>query len=103
MLQLYRQHFYLRMPWVQIDRRMTVLRGVFMDFKRMPGQYFKLDSNQFLLVYLSDLVIMSSLLDPRVAGSNPAEVNGCLKVIKICCTTSFGREVKSGIKLIFFL
>jgi hypothetical protein len=43
------------------------------------------------------------VLDPRVAGSNPAEVNGCLKVIKIYCTTSFGREVKPLIKLIFFL
>jgi hypothetical protein len=53
---------------------------------------------QFLLVYLSDLVIMSSLLDPRFTGSNPAEVNGFLKVIKICYTTSIGRELKPGVK-----
>jgi hypothetical protein len=33
-------------------------------------------------------------LDPRFAGSNPAESGGFLKAIKIRSTTSFGGEVK---------
>jgi hypothetical protein len=33
-------------------------------------------------------------LDPRFAGSNPAEDDGFLRVIKIRSTTSFGGEVK---------
>jgi hypothetical protein len=35
-------------------------------------------------------------LDPRFAGSNPAEGDGFLKVIKIRCTTSFRRKVKTS-------
>ena len=35
-----------------------------------------------------------SPLDPRFAGSIPAEVDGFLRVIKIRSTTSFGGEVK---------
>jgi len=33
-------------------------------------------------------------LDPRLAGSNPAEDDGFLKATKICSTTSFEEEVK---------
>jgi hypothetical protein len=33
-------------------------------------------------------------LDPRLAGSKPAEENGFLKAIKILSTPSFGGEVK---------
>jgi hypothetical protein len=32
--------------------------------------------------------------DPRFSGSNPAENDGFLRVIKIRSTTSFGGEVK---------
>jgi hypothetical protein len=35
-------------------------------------------------------------LDPRFAGSNPAEDDGYLMVIKICSMTSFKGEVKPG-------
>jgi hypothetical protein len=37
-------------------------------------------------------------LDPRLAGSNPAEDNGFLRVMKISSTTSFGREIKPAVK-----
>jgi hypothetical protein len=43
-------------------------------------------------------MIMSSSLDPLFAGLNLAQVNGFVKMIKICCTASFGREVKPGLK-----
>jgi hypothetical protein len=33
-------------------------------------------------------------MDPRFAGSNPAEEDGFLMAIKICTTNSFGGEVK---------
>jgi hypothetical protein len=33
-------------------------------------------------------------LDPRFAGSNPAEDDKVLRTIKIRCTTSFGGEIK---------
>jgi hypothetical protein len=36
-------------------------------------------------------------LDPRFAGSNPAEDYGFLRVIKMCSTTSFGGDVKSSV------
>jgi hypothetical protein len=34
------------------------------------------------------------LLDPRFTGSNPAEDDGFLRVIKICRMPSFGGEIK---------
>jgi hypothetical protein len=42
-------------------------------------------------------VIACLPLDPRFAGSNPAEDDGFLRVIKIRGTTSFGGEVKSSV------
>jgi hypothetical protein len=36
-------------------------------------------------------------LDPRFAGSNPAEVDGVLRAIKIHRTTSFRGEVKLSV------
>jgi hypothetical protein len=36
-------------------------------------------------------------LDPRFAGSNPAEDDGFLRVIKIRSTPSFGGEGKSSV------
>jgi hypothetical protein len=36
-------------------------------------------------------------LDPRFAGSNPAEDDGFSRVMKIRGTTSFGGEVKSSV------
>jgi hypothetical protein len=36
-------------------------------------------------------------LDPRIAGSNPAESDGLLRGIKIRCTLSFGGEVKPSV------
>jgi hypothetical protein len=36
-------------------------------------------------------------LDPRFAGSNPADDGGFLRVIKIRRTTSFGGEVKLSV------
>jgi hypothetical protein len=39
-------------------------------------------------------VVVCLPLDPRFAGSNPAEDDGFLTVIKIRSTTSFGGEVK---------
>jgi hypothetical protein len=43
------------------------------------------------------LVVACLPLDPRFTGSNPAEDNGFLRVIKICSMTSFGGEVKSSV------
>jgi hypothetical protein len=37
-------------------------------------------------------MVTCSPLDPRFMGSNPAEVDGFLKVIKIHNTASFGRS-----------
>jgi hypothetical protein len=42
-------------------------------------------------------VIACLPLDPRFAGSNPAEDNEFLRVIKIRSTTSIGGEVKSSV------
>jgi hypothetical protein len=36
-------------------------------------------------------------LDPMFGGSNPAEDDGFLRVIKIRSTNSFGGEVKSSV------
>jgi hypothetical protein len=36
-------------------------------------------------------------LDPRFAGSNPAEDDGFLRAITICCMPSFGEEVKPAV------
>jgi hypothetical protein len=36
-------------------------------------------------------------LDPRFAGSNPADDDGFLRVIKICSTSSFGGKVKPSV------
>jgi hypothetical protein len=36
-------------------------------------------------------------LDPRIAGSNPAESDGLLRAIKIRSTLSFGGEVKPSV------
>jgi hypothetical protein len=49
--------------------------------------------DQLLLVALGGLVIACLPLDTRFAGSNPAEDDGFLRVIKIRSTTSFGGEV----------
>jgi hypothetical protein len=46
---------------------------------------------------LGGLVVACLPPDPRFAGSNPAEDNGFLRVIKIRSTTSFGGEVKSSV------
>jgi hypothetical protein len=45
-------------------------------------------------VALGGLVVACLPLDPRFAGSNPAEDDGFLRVITIRSTTSFGEEVK---------
>jgi hypothetical protein len=50
-----------------------------------------------IAVFLSGLVVMCSPLDPRFMGSNLAEVDGFLRVIKIHSTTSLRREVKPGV------
>jgi hypothetical protein len=36
-------------------------------------------------------------MDPRFAGSNPADDNGFLRAIKIRSTASFGGEVKPSV------
>jgi hypothetical protein len=43
------------------------------------------------------------LLDPRFAGSNPAEDDGFLRAIKIRSTTSFGGKVKPSAQGTVFL
>jgi hypothetical protein len=48
-------------------------------------------------VTLGGLVTACLPLDPRFAGSNPAEDDGFLRVIKIRSTTSFGGEVKPSV------
>jgi hypothetical protein len=45
-------------------------------------------------VVIGGLVVACLPLDPRFAGSNPAEDDRFLRVIKIRSTTSFGGEVK---------
>jgi hypothetical protein len=49
------------------------------------------------MLALDDLVVVCLPLGPRFAGSNPAEDDGFLRVIKIRNTTSFGGEVKSSV------
>jgi hypothetical protein len=44
-------------------------------------------------MFLRCLVVACLPLDPRFAGSKPAEDDGFLRVIKIRSTTSFGGEV----------
>jgi hypothetical protein len=56
----------------------------------------------FLLITLSvvalgGLVVACLPLDPRFAGSNPAEDDGFSRVIKIRSTPSFGGEVKPSV------
>jgi hypothetical protein len=48
-------------------------------------------------VALGGLVVACLPLHPRLAGSNLAEDDGFLRVIKIRSTTSFGGEVKSSV------
>jgi hypothetical protein len=43
------------------------------------------------------LVVACLPQNPRLAGSNPAEDDGFLRVIKIRSTTSFGGEEKSSV------
>jgi hypothetical protein len=48
-------------------------------------------------VTLVDLILACLPLDPRFAGSNPAEDDGFLRSIKIHSTPSFGGEVKPSV------
>jgi hypothetical protein len=48
----------------------------------------------YVYVALGALLIIVLAIDPRFAGSYPAEDNEFLRVIKIRSTTSFGEEVK---------
>jgi hypothetical protein len=48
-------------------------------------------------VCLSGLVIMSLPLDPRFVGSDLAEIDGFLGVIKIHSRTSLRNEVRQGV------
>jgi hypothetical protein len=48
-------------------------------------------------ISLGGLVVANLPLYPRFTGSNPAEDDGFLRVIKIRITTSFGGEVKPSI------
>jgi hypothetical protein len=48
-------------------------------------------------VALGGLVVACLPLGPRFAGSNPAEDDGFLRVIKFRSTTSFGGEVKPSV------
>jgi hypothetical protein len=48
---------------------------------------------RILCVVLGGLVVSVLAMDPRFAGSIPAEVDGFLRVIKIRSTTSFGGDV----------
>jgi hypothetical protein len=41
-------------------------------------------------------------LDPRFAGSYPAEDDGFLRMIKICSTPFFGREVRLSARVVRF-
>ena len=41
-----------------------------------------------------------SPLDPRFAGSNPAEVHGFFQSLKIVSMTSFGKEVSRGSRVV---
>jgi hypothetical protein len=46
---------------------------------------------------LGGLVVACLTLDPRFAGSYPAEDDGSLRAIKIRSTTSFGGKVKKSV------
>jgi hypothetical protein len=48
----------------------------------------------YVYVALGALLIIVLAIDPRFAGSYPAEDSEFLRVIKIRSTTSFGEEVK---------
>jgi hypothetical protein len=52
---------------------------------------------------LGGLVIACLQLDPRFAGSHPAEVDGFLKAIKVRSMTSFKREVKPSVTCRYIL
>jgi hypothetical protein len=49
------------------------------------------------VVALGGLEVACLILDPRITGSNPADDDGFLRVIKICITTSLRGEVKPSV------
>jgi hypothetical protein len=49
------------------------------------------------VVALGGLEVVCLILDPRITGSNPADDDGFLRVIKICITTSLRGEVKPSV------
>jgi hypothetical protein len=53
--------------------------------------------SNFQLLTLDGLVTACLPLDPRFAGSNPAEDYGFLTAIKVHSTASFGCEVKTSV------
>jgi hypothetical protein len=57
----------------------------------------RLESRFINEITLGGLVVACYPLDPRFAGSNPAEDDGFLRVIKIRSMTSFGGEVKPSV------
>jgi hypothetical protein len=61
-------------------------------FSVSQGVHFSIFS--FQIVIQCPQWSWTQLLDPRFAGSNPAEDDGFLRVIKVCSMTSFGGEVK---------
>jgi hypothetical protein len=56
-----------------------------------------ISTGQEIIVALGGLVVACLPLDPRFAGSNPADDDGFLRVIKIHSATSFGGEVKPSV------
>ena len=52
--------------------------------------------NMYTSIRLSTPVVpwLYSILDPRFAGLNPAEIDGFFQRVKILSMTSFGREIK---------
>jgi hypothetical protein len=57
--------------------------------EEVKGGWIKLHNENVV----GGLVVACLPLDPKFAGSNPAEDDGFLRVIKVRSTTSFGGEV----------
>jgi hypothetical protein len=97
---------------LHLDQMNSVhMRHIFIDAQGVSLNLFRLQnmfrlsllwsvnwSSSSMTVFSVVVVVVACLqLDPRFAGSSPAEDDGFLGVIKIRSTTSFGGDVKSSV------
>jgi hypothetical protein len=74
-----------------------MLRNVTQDLGLEPNRKLVISFLRMTLIALGGLVVACLPVDLRFAGSNPAEDDGFLRVIKIRSATSFGGEIKPSV------